>query len=321
MKIVPSPSRYAAVWAAVALLLAAPVRAADPSVRALDREPCVTVGFAAGVEIDATGHRQRVVAEARLRDGRRLDGLFPYDWTYANPARDNPFFGANAFRGDRPFRVQRPPHPLDPATLSPVVAYLLEHTDGDGHSHVRACPPLSGAAGMTLSERFWRHFVRVRVGHVTDDNLVVQVALVHGNAPVSVCALALNIGAIPVERVRLRWIFTLRSGTVTTSQNWRVFLAPSASPATRDGWGDAFSAIASHGPQSCAPISGDPRLKNKMNDIEQISLTVLGVSEHPSDRNDVYSAGDAIDPSAFWLQRRERPPAACRGRPSESLCR
>jgi hypothetical protein len=275
----PSQSGYAAAWAAaVALLLTAPVRAADPFASALDREPCVTVRFGPGVEIDTTGHRQRVVAVATLRDGRRLEGAFPYDWTYADPSRDNRLFGANAYRTDRRWTVQRPPRALDPRTVSPVIAYVLKHTDGDGRFHARACPPLSGAAAdMTFPERFSNNLIPLRVDHATDDNLVVHVALEHGAAPVRVCALALNIGTRAVERVRLRWGFKLRSATVTTSQDWRVSLAPSASPVTRNGWFDAFIKLSSNGPESCAAISDDPRLKNKMNDIEQISLTVLGV--------------------------------------------
>jgi len=283
MSIIQSRIGHAAVWAAgVVLLLTSPVRATDHSASVLDREPCVTVGFSAGVEIDASGHRQRVVAIATLRDGRQLEGVFPYDWTYAHPTRDNRLFGANRFRTDLPLRIQRPPRQLDPRTVSPVIAYVLEHTDAGGHFHGRACPPLSGAAEMALPERLEKGQIRERIAHATDDNLAVHVALVHARTgSFTVCALALNIGTTAVERVRLRWDFKLRTGTVTTSRDWRVSLAPSASPATLGGWFDAFGAMASHGPESCAPLSDDPRLKNKLNDIEGISLTVIGVERAP----------------------------------------
>ena len=215
MSTITSRSGYAAAWAAaVALLLTAPVRAADPSAIALDREPCVTVQAEGAGQIDPTGHRQRVVALATLRDGRRLTELFPYEWTYANPARDNPFFRANAFRTDLPVRIQRPRRPLDPRTVSPLIAFVLEHTGADGHFHGRACTPWSGAEDRTFAGRVSEHQVPERIAHATDDNLVVQIALVQkGAGPITVCAVARNIGKKPVERVRLRWDFKLRSGT------------------------------------------------------------------------------------------------------------
>ncbi|MDB5042528.1 MAG: hypothetical protein JWN27_3254 [Candidatus Eremiobacteraeota bacterium] len=275
---------FATIWAVAAalLLLAAPVCASDIPASALDREPCVSLRFAPALEIDSSGHRQRVVAFAMLRDGRELEGLFPYDWTYADPAHENPFFGANAFRTDLPIRIQRPPHPLAPRTVSPVIAYILEHTYGDGHLRVRTCPPLTGATDRTFSGRLTEHVIGLQVRHATDDDFVVQVASAQkGAGPITVCALALNVGARPVERVRLRWDFRLRSGTVTTSQDWHVLLSKSAAPVSRGAWFDAFLAIASHGPQICAPISDDSRLKKVVDDIEQISLTVLSVERTP----------------------------------------
>jgi len=273
----PRRSDFAVVMAAAAvLLLIAPVRAAERSAGALDREPCVTIGFSTGIGIDPTGRRERVLAIARLRDGREITEVFPYDWTYSNPAHDNPFFGTNGFRSDLPVKIQKPPRRFDSRTVSPVIAYVLEHTDHDGRFHARACPPLSGVGDRTFPERFSDKFIAVRIGHATDDNLAVEVGLSHkGAGPFTVCAFALNVGTKPVERVRLRWNFKLRSGSATTPQDWRVELPASAGP--RKGSREALIMEVSRAPHSCVPVSDDPRLKNKLNDIEQISLTVLGV--------------------------------------------
>ena len=131
-------------------------------------------------------------------------------------------------------------------------------------------------ADRTFPERFSDHFIAVRVGHATDDNLAVEVGLSHkGAGPFTVCAIALNVGTKPVERVRLRWDFKLRSGSVTTRQDVRVELPPSAAP--RNRLREALTLAVARAPHICVPVTDDPRLKNKLNDIEQISLTVLGV--------------------------------------------
>ena len=274
----------AASIASLLVLLATPIDAAETSGVALDREPCVTVSFASGWQIDATGHRQRVVATATLRDGRQLEGPFPYDWTYANPSHDNRFFGANGFRSDLPLRVQRPPRPLDPRTVSPVITYVLAHTDKDGRFHGRACPP-PATPDQTIFERLSGNLIPKRVSHIVADDLVLQIALSHkGEGPITACALALNVGTRPVERVRLRWDFKLRSGTVTTPQDWRVSLSPFTMTQDRDALDNGLTEMASNGTMSCAPITNDPRLKSRLDQIEQISVTVLSVERTFSQR-------------------------------------
>lgn len=239
----------------------------------------MTVGFSATEPIDPSGHRERVYAVAILHDGRQLSENFPYDWTFRNPARDNPFYGANGFRTDRPLIVQRPPRGVDPRTLPPVIAFVLAHLDRHGRFHGRRCPP-SGAVEITFFERVSEGMVRRRLAHATEDDLVAQFATVNSAGAISVCAFAANVGKKPVVRVRLRWQFKLRSETVTTLQDWRVRLDPSPLPRRYDVTG-RFYAQASTGPKSCAQITNDPRLKNRVDEIEEIALTVLGVERAP----------------------------------------
>lgn len=276
-----SGSGYAAMWVAgVAMLLTASVRTAEASRTALDREPCVTMVFRATQQTDPTGHREYVYATAKFRDGREAGAMFPYVWTYADPARQSPFFGTNTFQSDVPLRIQRVPRALDPRTVSPVIAYILEHTDPGGRYHGRPCPPWS-IPDRTFFERVSEGLIPRRVHHAADDGLVAEIAPVSDHGVISVCALAVNIGPKPVRRVRLRWDLKLRSETVTTPRDWDVSLAPSDVPRERAALSDALAAMASRGVMSCAAITNDPRLSKKIDDVEQISLTVLAVERAP----------------------------------------
>jgi hypothetical protein len=266
------------VAALLAFVLSFPLLGIAGRTTALDEEPCVTVGFHAAAGGKATnGHTQRVEVVAYLQDGRSLVAVFPYDWTYEDPARDNPFYGANVFRYRTPFAVQLPKERLEKQSLPPIIAYVLEHTDAGGHLHTKSCPPSTPPPATTLHEGINAGTLIRHVRNTTHEPLYLTSEIrSKADGPITVCLLALNIGKHPIDHLDLRFDFNLSSGIViATPYEWRVSLEPTT--AERNQWYDIILSMSSAGQDACVPITDDPRLKPNLDAIREIDITIVGM--------------------------------------------
>lgn len=244
----------------------------------LDGEPCVTLGFHAAAGRSARdGRTQGVEVVAHLQDGRTLTGVFPYDWIYENPARDNPFYRANAFQDGKPFAVQLPKKRLEKKAISPVIAYVLEHTDASGRLHANSCAPPTAPPATTLHERINARKLVRHLRNMTHQPLYITSEFVSkGDGPVKVCLLALNIGTQKIDRLELRFDFTLNSGVVVaTPYEWLAALEPTT--AERDQWQDIIVSMAFADRKACVPITEDPRLRANVDAISTIDITIVGI--------------------------------------------
>ncbi len=81
-----------------------------------------------------------VSIQLELEDGTRTaDELLPYPLLYRNDA-ESPFSARNMNDPTFPTLLQMPPPEIDPRTFSPLITYVLAHTDAKGLTHLNPCP-------------------------------------------------------------------------------------------------------------------------------------------------------------------------------------
>jgi hypothetical protein len=105
--------------------------------------PCGVVDFDAAYPTEKSGttYYETIDAVVHFPDGHTETARFPYRWSYPDGERTDPWSGTNL--KEHPHMrtpAQTPPPTVDPNSLSPVIQYLLQHTDEQGHTSLKACP-------------------------------------------------------------------------------------------------------------------------------------------------------------------------------------
>jgi hypothetical protein len=92
-------------------------------------------------EIHGTTYYETVDAIVHFPDGHTETARFPYKWTYADGERTDPWSATN-MRAHPTMKtpVQTPPPSVDPNSLSPVIQYILQHTNDQGKTSLQPCP-------------------------------------------------------------------------------------------------------------------------------------------------------------------------------------
>jgi len=107
-------------------------------------EPCGNVDFntPAYTPQHGTTYYETVDATVHFPDGHTEDAEFPYKWKFPNGERTDPWSATNLKEhpDDFPIPAQTPPPNVDPSSLSPVLQYILQHTDERGHTVLKPCP-------------------------------------------------------------------------------------------------------------------------------------------------------------------------------------
>jgi len=107
--------------------------------------PCGFVDFVQPdsefTEIRGTTYYETIVAVVHFPDGHTEKARFPYKWKYPDGERTDPWSGTN-MRANPTMQTpaQTPPPNVDPNSLSPVIQYLLQHTDDRGITSLKPCP-------------------------------------------------------------------------------------------------------------------------------------------------------------------------------------
>jgi hypothetical protein len=82
-----------------------------------------------------------IQAKVSFRDGHTETAMFPYKWVYPNAEQTDPWSETNLKRTDAYLiPLQTPPPGTDPATLPPLIQYILKHTKSDGTTDLPDCP-------------------------------------------------------------------------------------------------------------------------------------------------------------------------------------
>jgi hypothetical protein len=105
--------------------------------------PCGVVDFRPPgfTDVRGTTYYETIDAIVHFPDGHTETARFPYKWKYPDGERTDPWSATNM--REHPTMVtpaQTPPPSIDPTTLSPVIQYILQHTNDRGVTGLQPCP-------------------------------------------------------------------------------------------------------------------------------------------------------------------------------------
>jgi hypothetical protein len=105
--------------------------------------PCGVVEFIPPIaaEIHGSTYFETIDAIVHFPDGHTETARFPYPWKYPSGERTDPWSATNL--KEHPTMTtpaQTPPPNIDPNSLSPVIQYLLQHTNDAGRTLLQPCP-------------------------------------------------------------------------------------------------------------------------------------------------------------------------------------
>jgi len=104
--------------------------------------PCGVVEF----ETDPVEERhgttvgEHVTAIVSFPDHHRESAPFPYPWVYQNAEETDPWSSTNLKKGSFDIALQMPPPGADVATYSPLIQYIIKHTQSNGTTDLPPCP-------------------------------------------------------------------------------------------------------------------------------------------------------------------------------------
>jgi len=105
--------------------------------------PCGFVDFIPPTITDVRGttYYETIEAVVHFPDGHEEKARFPYKWKYPDGERTDPWSATNLRDHPRMMTpAQTPPPTVDANSLSPVIQYLLQHTNVNGVTSLQPCP-------------------------------------------------------------------------------------------------------------------------------------------------------------------------------------
>jgi hypothetical protein len=87
---------------------------------------------------------ETIRATVSYPDGHTETAEFPYRWVYPNGEQNDPWSDTNLRKGDFPVTLQTPPPGSDVSSFSPIVQYILKHSDQGGYTDLPNCPKSRG---------------------------------------------------------------------------------------------------------------------------------------------------------------------------------
>ena len=117
--------------------------------------PCGVVWFVpsgAPRVVNGTAY-ERIKVRVSFQDGHTESAEFPYPWIYPNGEQTDPWSDTNLRRDvSTPTTMQLPPPDADVKTFSPLIRYVLLHTDANGYTNLADCKqPREPAASAPAS--------------------------------------------------------------------------------------------------------------------------------------------------------------------------
>jgi hypothetical protein len=85
-----------------------------------------------------------VAAIVTFPDGHRVAARFPYDWVYPDGEHTDPWSDTNLKNTNFVTVFHYPPPGMDTSTFSPVIQYIIKHSDAEGYTNLLPCPSHRG---------------------------------------------------------------------------------------------------------------------------------------------------------------------------------